>query len=155
MSRLRGREAVKRLSILLLWAATLCAMPGAWPAEAAMSVEIPAGKFKAVRMRNLPKDAVMAVVVEASGPVVVSLLNEQDARHFPKADEPVFIGSLDRRLSFTITIPADGTYFLVLDNRQGADARKVKFAIRAQRGAAPKPPPSSLPPNPEGKPDKL
>jgi hypothetical protein len=159
---LRQRAVPALIGLLLAVTSGLASLPNARAAEAAMSVDIPAGQFKAVRMRNLPKDAIMAVAVQSTGQVVVSLLNELDARRFPKAQDPVFVGSLDQRLSFTVTIPAEGTYFLVLDNRQGAEARKVKFAIRAQRGAsspAPTPPPSTVPPPvppaPGGKADKL
>jgi hypothetical protein len=161
MSLLPARETTALLGLLLAASAiAVCAASPAEAAEAAMAVDIPAGQFKAVRMRNLPKDAVMAVAVESSGQVVVSLLNEQDAHRFPKPQDPVFVGSLDQRLSFTVTIPADGTYFLVLDNRQGGEVRKVKFAIRAQRGASPRPQappttPSPITPNPGSKPDKL
>jgi hypothetical protein len=117
----------------------------AWGAEAMMTVELPAGRFKAVRLRNLPKDAVMAVGIQSSGKLLVLLLNEQDAKRFPKPEEPVFAGSADRRLSFTVTIPAAGHYFLVLDNRQGSEPQKLKLAIKAERGRIQQPPQPGTP----------
>jgi hypothetical protein len=123
---------------LCLLGSVLCASPGpAAAAEAAMSVDLPGGKHKAVRLRNLPKGAVMAVAVQTSGPIAISLLSELDYRRFPKVEDPVFLGTVDRKLSFTITIPATGNFYLVLDNRRAEDARKVKFLIRAQRGQSP------------------
>jgi hypothetical protein len=117
-------------------------------AEAAMTVEVPAGQFKSLRLRNLPKDAVMAVGVQTNGKLLLVLVNEEDYKRFPKPEEPIFMGSVDRRLSFTVTIPAAGHYFLVFDNRRGQEAQKVKFALRAERGRAPQeqPPPLQQPP---------
>jgi hypothetical protein len=114
-------------------------------AEAAMSVSLPAGKHKAVRLRNLPQGAIMGVAVQSSGPIAVSLLSEQDYRRFPSVQDPVFLGTVGRKLSFTVTIPATGNFYLVLDNRRSEDARKVKFLIRAQRGPAQQSPESSQP----------
>ena len=99
-----------------------------------MTVEVPAGQFKALRLRNLPKDAVMAVGVQTNGKLLLIFVNEQDYKRLPKPEEPIFIGSVDRSLSFTVTIPAAGHYFLVFDNRRGAEAQRVKFALRAERG---------------------
>ena len=132
---------------------------GAQAAEFATSVEIPSGQYRRLKMPNLPKDVVMEVVVQPTGQVVVSLLNEQDALHFPKALDPVFVGSVDHRSSFSVIIPAAGTYFLVLDNRQGSEPRKVKLAIRAERGTpapgAQPPSPPAVPPSGATKPDRL
>jgi hypothetical protein len=135
-----------------LWIVALCASPApVAAAEAAMSVELPGGKHKAVRLRNLPKGAVMAVAVQSSGPIAISLLSEQDYRRFPKVEDPVFLGTVERKLSFTITIPDTGNFYLVLDNRRAEDARKIKFLIRAQRGQ----PPAGTQPGPDPKKGEL
>jgi len=123
---------------LCLFGIAWCASTGpAAAARAAMSVELPGGKHKAVRLRNLPKGAIVAVAVQTSGAMEISLLSEQDYRRFPKAQDPVFLGTVDRKLSFTVTIPAAGNFYLVLDNRRAAEACKVKFVISAQRGRVP------------------
>lgn len=115
-------------------------------ADAALSVTLEGGKFKALRLRNLPRDANVAVVVQASGKLAVSLLNESDYKTYPRASEPVFAGTVDRQLSFQIVIPDSGNYYLVLDNRQSTEARKVKLGIRAERGrSSPAPDKPSLP----------
>lgn len=116
-----------------------------------MSVDLPGGKHKAVRLRNLPKGAIMAVAVQTSGPIAISLVNEVDYRRFPKVEDPVFLGTVERKLSFTVTIPATGTFYLVLDNRRAEEERKVKFVIRAQRG----PSPEGNPPGPDPKKGEL
>jgi hypothetical protein len=113
-------------------------------AEVAMSVEVPAGQFRRARLPNLPKEAVLAVAVQtsASGKLVLFLINERAYQRPPKPEEPIFIGSVERRLSFTVTIPETGTYFLVLDNRRGVEPQKIKLGIRAERGRpAPELPP--------------
>ena len=113
-----------------------------------MTVNIDGGKWKAVRLRNLPKDAVVAVAVQSTARIGASLLSERDYRAFPKPEEPVFAGSVDKTLSFTISIPETGNYYLVLDNRRSANASKVKLEIRARRGAK-IPAPSPTPPGEE------
>ena len=130
---------VRALAIALCWLiiAACAGLRPAVAAEAAMSVELPGGKHKAVRLRNLPKGAIMAVAVQTSGPIAISLLSESDYRRFPKVEDPVFLATVERKLSFTVTIPATGTFYLIMDNRRADDARKVKFVIRAQRGPSP------------------
>lgn len=143
---------------LLLLALSLGLLASAEPghaAEAAMSVELPAKKWKAVRLRNLPKNAVMAVAVQSSGSIAVSLLNETDYRRFPRVQDPVFLGTVSRSLSFTIVVPNAGNYYLVLDNRSSGEVQKVKFVIRAQRGRA-APPQKQVPPGGgESRPDEM
>jgi hypothetical protein len=171
------RIAAAQLAIILAtlvagWAPIL-----AHAAEVVLTVEVPAGQFKRARMPNLPKDATLAVAVQtsASGKLVVFLINERAYQRPPKPEEPVFIGTVERRLSFTVTIPETGSYFIVLDNRRGQEAQKIKLGIRAEAGRAaqqspppvlqpplqlqPQPPlpdaPSAAPPAPQKHQDKL
>ena len=138
------RLMAQTLLALLLFAAPLWNLASA--AEAALSVEVPAGQFKRARLTNLPKDAVLAVVVQtsASGKLVVNLINERAFRNPPKPEEPIFMGTVERRLSFTVTIPETGNYFLVLDNRRGAETQRIRLGIRAERGRSPAQPPPPL-----------
>jgi hypothetical protein len=115
-------------------------------AEAAMTVDVPAGKWKALRLKSLPKDASLAVAVQSAASIGISLLKEEDFKRFPQPQEPVFMGASDRSLSFTVTIPDTGNYYLVFDNRRSSETQKVKFVVRAERGAArsgPQPPAQS------------
>jgi hypothetical protein len=125
--------------VLCLLGIVLYARPGlVEAAQAAMSVNVPGGKHKAVRLRNLPKGAIVGVAVQTSGAIAISLLSEQDYRRFPRVQDPVFLGTVERKLSFTVTIPTAGNFYFVLDNRRAAEACKVKFVISAQRGRTPK-----------------
>jgi len=136
-----------RLALLLALAAALILLiPASAPAaEAAMSVEVPAGQYRALRLRNLPKDVVLAVAVQVTDKLAASLVSEIDYRRYPKPEDPLFVGSVEKRLSFTVTIPQNGHYFLVFDNRQGAEAQKVKFVVRAERRQAQQPSPQPAP----------
>ena len=137
-----------------LWSVLLCALAmiaptAALAAEAAMSVEVPPGQYRSLRMRNLPKDAVVAVAIQTPDKLAASVVSEIDYRRYPKPEDPVFMGTVDKRLSFTVTIPQTGHYFLVFDNRQGSAPQKVKFVVRAERKQTTQPgqvPGPALPP---------
>ena len=57
------------LTLLLLTTAALTA-------KAELNAQVPEGKWKALRLRNLPKDAAIAVRVESSGPIQVIFLHQ-------------------------------------------------------------------------------
>lgn len=116
-------------------------------AQALLSVEVPPAKWKAVRLKNLPKDTALGIQVESSGPIDVILIHRDELKRFPAAVNPEFQGSVDRKLSFSVAIPKSGDYFVILDNRQHADARKVRVLIRAERR---KNPDRSAPPTSNG-----
>jgi hypothetical protein len=145
MRRFGPRSAL--IALLLVGLLLAASLPNfACAAEAALSVEVPAGQFKRARLTNLPKDAVLAVLVQTSGSgkLVVNLINERAFQNPSKPEEPIFMGSVERRLSFTVTIPETGNYFLVLDNRRGAETQKIRLGIRAERGRSAAPPPPQL-----------
>ncbi|MDH7499789.1 MAG: hypothetical protein QHH30_05320 [candidate division NC10 bacterium] len=127
------RPALWFILALLIWP------PSAEAAESgpfALNLDIPAGKFKAIRLRNLPKDAVVAVKVETDGGLVVALVDSRLYRRGLGGPwRPLFQGRVEKSLSFSATIPARGDYFLILDNRsgQGARAARVTIAARASR----------------------
>ena len=54
---------------------------------------------------------------------------------------------MHRKLSFSVAIPKSGDYFVILDNPQHADARKMRVLIRAERD---KKPGGSTPPTSNG-----
>jgi len=103
-------------------------------AQALLSAEVPAAKWKAVRLKNLPKDAAISIRVETSGPIDVIFVHRDELKRFPAAVNPEFQGSADRKLSFSVAVPKSGDYFVILDNRQHAQARQVRILIRAERG---------------------
>lgn len=119
------------LRACLLLAALLVPRADLLAAKAALSAEVPAKTWKSIRLRGLAKDASLAVRVEASGPINVILVHESELRRFPSPVRPTFAGSLERRLRFRVTVPAAGNYYVILDNRQGAELRTIQLVIEA------------------------
>lgn len=128
----------------MLPAVALSYCPVAKAAQALLNVEVPAAKWKAMRLKDLPKNAALALSVETSGDIDVILVHQDELKRFPAAVNPEFQGTVTRRLSFNVTTPRSGNYYVIFDNRQGADARKVRVLIRVER---PKPP-GGGPPSP-------
>jgi hypothetical protein len=103
-------------------------------ADVRLTVDVPDGKTKSVRLRNLPEGAVVAVDVQASGELAVLFLRAKDPQDSSARVPPLFAGRLERRLAFSVTLPAAGSYYVVLDNRKGTDPRHVSVRVRASRG---------------------
>ena len=128
-----------RLLAALSLAATLLA-GDALAAKAQLQAEVPAQQWRALRLKRLPKDASLAVRVQTAGPINVILIHEKELKRFPAPVNPLFAASAERRLSFKVTVPLAGDYYVILDNRRGSEARSVRVTIEALR-ALKKPPP--------------
>jgi hypothetical protein len=116
-----------------------------WPAfaaDAAVSLEVPAGQSKSVRLRNLPSGTVLQVAIKSSGRLLVALVSAKQLKSPEGKPQPVFRGALERSLSFKVTVPETSDYFLVLNNVRGSETLSVQTAIRAERAAQPKPAPA-------------
>jgi hypothetical protein len=104
----------------------------AYGADAALSVEVPAGKSRSIRLRNLPAGTALAVRVMASGKVLVGVASEKQIRsRAPDSAAPLFRAAVKRRITFKVTIPETGNYFVILSNRGGSTPVKVETEIRA------------------------
>ena len=145
------QTAMYRLAgiLLALLLAALSAPVGAQVKAVSLSVEVPPGKWKAVRLRALPQDAVVAVRAETSGEVMLAFLDTEDYTRFPAPARPLFNGRVEKRIAFALRMPAAGDYFVVLDNRLGNESQTVAVRIQAARGTprnAPKKAPIGLVP---------
>ncbi|MGD2127003.1 MAG: DUF4344 domain-containing metallopeptidase [Desulfobacteraceae bacterium] len=100
-----------------------------------LNVDIPAGQWKGARLRNLPKDAVVAVQVESDGDILVALLDAASYQASPDKRRPLFTGRVEKRLSFSVTIQTSGDHYLVFDNRSGTQTRALTITVRAARGS--------------------
>ncbi|HYR35385.1 MAG TPA: hypothetical protein VEQ87_13915 [Burkholderiales bacterium] len=107
-----------------------------------MSLEVPAGQSKSVRLRNLPSGTVLQVAIKSSGRLLVALVSAKQLKSPEGKPEPVFRGALDRSLSFKVVVPETSDYFLVLNNVRGSETLSVQTAIRAERAAQRKPAPA-------------
>lgn len=103
---------------------------------AQVSVEIPNGKTRTVRLRNLPQGTVVAVRVRAEAALQIALISAAQLKS--KKPEALFRGALDRSITFQVVLPESGDYFLVLDNRRGAEPVKARATIRAEKKSAPR-----------------
>lgn len=126
------------LVALACCAALLAAAFGgaAWAARVTINTSIPPAKWKAVRIRNLPKDASVSVAVETSGLIGIVFVHQGELKRFPESAKPTFQGSVDRKLSFRVAIPKAGNYYVILDNRRGTEKREVSLKIQAQRAGS-------------------
>ena len=106
----------------------------AGPKEATMNFEVAGGTWKTIRLRNLPKGAVVGLEMQTSGSITVSLIDNADHRRAPDFKQPLFSSRIDTTISFSVTTPSAGHYYVVLDNRLAAVSRSVNVMIRAARG---------------------
>ena len=98
------------------------------------TVEVPPGKWKTLRLRNVPSDALVAVEVQTNRDVVVAFVDGTEYKRYPAVQRPLFSGRVDKNISFSVTTPAAGDYFVVFDNLSGREPRIVTVKVRAARG---------------------
>ena len=107
-------------------------------AQALITAEVPPGKWKGVRLKNLPQSAKVTIQVEsANGGIDLIFIHGDELKRFPAAVNPEFQGTVERKLSFTVVVARQGDYYVILDNRQNSEARKVKVLIRAEPAKKP------------------
>jgi hypothetical protein len=142
-----SRQTAARFARRFLLLAALAMLPGTVIAGSlTASIEIAQAKWKTVHLKNLPKDASVMIQVESSGSIRVAFVHGDEVKRFPAPATPEFQGKVERKLSFGVSIPRAGDYYLILDNRQGEEARKIRLLIRAEK---PKPP-DNAPARPAG-----
>jgi hypothetical protein len=116
----------------------LLSLPAPAPAQVkgpvTFSVEVPPGKWKALRLRNVPEGALVAVQVRTSGDVLVAFVDGTEYRRYPTVQRPLFSGRVEKRIVFSVIAPAAGNYFLVFDNLSGNESRAVTVKVSAARG---------------------
>ena len=125
-----------RALLALLAALAVCSADAA---DVAFAIDVPAGRVKSVRLRNVPAGAAMAVSIMTSGKLLVALVSEAQLKMPKPGASPLFRAVAERQIAFRVTIPERGDYFLVLSNRGGAEALSVRAEIRAVGGAPNKP----------------
>lgn len=144
-------QALKARWIGLALALWLASASAALAGEAALTADVPGGQHKTLRLRNLPKNTQVSVAIEATGRITVTFVNEADFKRYPNPVEPVFSAPVEQTISFALTMPETGDYYVVLDNTRGTDGQKVKMVIRAVTaastpGTTPQPSPLRSPP---------
>jgi hypothetical protein len=124
--------------LLLLFGLTSITAPVCYAKEKSASVrgEVNAGKWKGLRLRNLPQGARLAIAVSTNAEVGVLLMDQSAYRHLPATKEALFQGKTSDRITFSIIVPHTGHYYVVIDNRDGKTSRKFTIAIRAAASAS-------------------
>lgn len=98
------------------------------------ALEVPPGQWKTIRLQHLPKDVLLTLAVKSDGLLTVGFLDAQDHRQFPNIARPLFLGHIEATLGFSVTIPQQGDYYVLLDNRNGTRARQVYLTAKAALG---------------------
>ena len=108
-------------------------------AQALVNADVPAAKWKAIRLKNLPQGAKVSIQAESvsGGPFDLIFVHRDELKRFPAAVNPEFQGSVERKLSFAATVSRQGDYYVIIDNRRGTEPRKARLLIRAERAKAP------------------
>lgn len=102
-------------------------------AEGTFKVKVPPGKWKALKIPNQPKGVSVTVEAKSNGAVAVAFVDSGEYGHFPAVTRPLFQGRVDQHLSFSVTIPSAGDYFVLLDNRTAEEPRAVTVTVRRTR----------------------
>lgn len=135
-------EASRLLRAWFACCAALLAFAGsigeAGAAQALVNAEVPAAKWKAVKLKNLPQGTKVSIQVESlNGSLDLIFIHGDELKRFPAAVSPEFQGSIERKLSFSAVVAKKGDYYIILDNRQGSEARKTRLLIKAERAKTP------------------
>jgi hypothetical protein len=136
-------RALRAAAAGLLALALLGGTPlAAQAAKVLVNAEVPASKWKAIRLKNLPAGARVSIRAESpgNGPFDLIFVHRDELKRFPAAVNPEFQGSIEPKLSFTATVSRKGDYYVILDNRRGTQPRKARVLIRAERAQARKAP---------------
>jgi len=126
------RTVLFALCFSLLWFSVEASTRG----PVRLNVDVPPGQWKVARLRKLPKETVVAVKVECEGDILVAVVNAENYLLYPKMPRPLFLGQVVKRLSFSVSIPESGDYFVVLDNRSGPKTKTVTLTVAAARSSA-------------------
>ena len=75
-----------------------------------LNLDVPAGQWKAARLKDLAKGAVLAIQVESNGIILLAVLDSKSYRGKPDTERPLFAGQVDKRLSFSVSVEEKGDH---------------------------------------------
>lgn len=97
-------------------------------------VDVPAAKWRGIRLNGLVGEARLRVLVDSDGPIKIGVYTADSFQQLPDAKAMIGGETVDA-LEFTTLIPKKGTYYLLVDNRAGVEARQVSVNIVASTNA--------------------
>lgn len=114
---------------------TACLVLFTWVAlasgkEATVNVEVQGKTWKSIRLKNLSKGGEVTFDMQTNGAITVLLVDDADHRRAPDFREPLFSSLINAKISFAVTIPSAGNYYVVLDNRLTALPRSIDLTVR-------------------------
>src|SRR4029077_13369233 len=77
-------------------------------AQPLLNTEVAPAKWKAVRLKNLPKGAAVGLTVVCGGTVDLIFVHQDELKRFPAAVNPLFQRTVERKLQFSVVIPPVG-----------------------------------------------
>ncbi len=102
--------------------------------SAQLSIDVPAGKWKSVRLKNLPKNAAIRIEVQSDKAVTLSVMDEANYKRYPNIKRPLLQSRVINKFSFTVKIPVSGHYYVVFDNTAGVQEAKLDVTIVGASG---------------------
>ena len=96
-----------------------------------LSGSVSAGDTYNARLKGLPEAGSLSVVARGDGPLSYFVVGPSDTSGGPASRSRLFSVADVSKTSFSIKIPAAGTYFLVVDNTKGQAERSFILIIRA------------------------
>jgi hypothetical protein len=103
--------------------------------SAKLTVNLSPGQWKAMRVKNLPKDAVVKVKIESTGNIAVLFLDEPQYKEYPRVSRPLFESDVRDKISFAVKIPASGHYYVLFKNIMSDGKVDVDVSIHGATGS--------------------
>ena len=103
--------------------------------SAQLTIDLPAGQNKSIRLKNLPEGSTVEVEAEGKGDFVISLINEQNSLSYPTVSHPLFQSNVRDKISFSVRIPKNGHYYVVFDNRSSSSIMNLNTTIQGATGS--------------------
>ncbi len=127
---------MKRPFLFLLVALLSCPLfTEAKTQTAKVAVDVSVGQYKAVRLKNLPRNSVVKVDIKCDGVVTVLFATEEQYKEYPNIPRPLFQSKVSDTFNFMVTVPETGYYYLVFDNGAGSRAVKLDAIITGASGS--------------------
>ncbi|CAI2719130.1 hypothetical protein [Nitrospina watsonii] len=84
-----------------------------------MNAEIPAHEWNSTRLLNVNQGSTLEFEFASDGDIKVLLLDKDGFNNFPDVSQPLFRSDSSDRIKFSVVVPKQGDYFLVVDNTEG------------------------------------
>lgn len=95
------------------------------------TLEVAAGRWKSAHFQGLPRRGSLTLDIKSDGQISILLFDSEGYDRFPEAEDPLFQGQTADTFGFSLKLPKSGDYYLVIDNRAGTAARRVKIFVEA------------------------